>query len=77
MLARYRGWTDVVIATALIVTGSAALIARLDLTHLPHLNELVRWWPTLLIVLGVVLWKVERCSRVATSARTEEVDYGR
>jgi hypothetical protein len=77
MLDRYRGWSDVVIATALIVAGSAALVARLDLSYLPELSKLVQWWPMLLIVLGAVLWRLEHTSRRSQPARTQEVRYGK
>ncbi|MFA6313756.1 MAG: DUF5668 domain-containing protein [Sterolibacterium sp.] len=48
----------------LIVIGSIFLLANLDLIDRDTLHQLWKFWPLILILLGVrMLWRNEQCRR--------------
>ncbi len=52
--------TDIIAGALLISVGTVALVVRLGLLTITLIpQELLRWWPLLLIVVGVALWAFE------------------
>lgn len=65
---------DLIAGALLISVGTLALIVRLGLLTITLVpEELSRWWPLLLIVVGVALWAFERDRR--QSHRGREANY--
>ena len=52
--------TDIIAGALLISVGTLALIVRLSVITIALIpDEVTRWWPLLLIVVGVALWAFE------------------
>jgi hypothetical protein len=69
--------SDAIAGGALIAVGTLALIAKLGLLTITIVSAVVlRWWPLLLIVLGVGLWAFEQESE-EESCRRGEAKYVR
>ena len=74
---------DTIAGAALILAGSFALIVRLGVFEINFIhNDLQRAWPILLIVLGMILWRVQDSAHSRASVRrsmegSRRSDYGR
>jgi hypothetical protein len=69
--------SDAIAGAALITIGAVAIIVRLGLLTVNIVSQdVVQWWPLLLIVLGVGLWALEQEHR-QKPAREREAKYVR
>jgi hypothetical protein len=56
--------TDIITGALLISVGTLALVVRLGVLTIALIpDEVMRWWPLLLIVVGVALWAFEHDHR--------------
>ena len=69
--------SDMIAGAALITIGAIALVVRLGLLNINIVSQdLLHWWPLLLIVLGVGLWAFEQEQR-SKPTRGREARYVR
>ena len=65
-------YEDAIAGAILISIGTLALIVRLGVLTVSLVpQELVRWWPLLLIVVGVGLWAIDHDCRLEHQPRRE------